>query len=160
MQKMDTQITDGRAELRISVEPVGDPVHVVVAGPVAGQLANIIPRDALGPIGHGFAIWPSCQLQASAQIGDNTGTSFSVNGARVNFNSFYLDGSYNTSFFRGGGNIVPAPDALPGLEPLALDAAARLGRSTAVLRLPPTADADKARAALKIAQPYSIHESV
>ncbi|HEY6758670.1 MAG TPA: hypothetical protein VI318_04245 [Baekduia sp.] len=35
--------------------------------------------------------------------------------------------------------IVPAPDALAGLEPLALDAAARLGRSTAVLRLPPSA---------------------
>ncbi|MBS1814733.1 MAG: carboxypeptidase regulatory-like domain-containing protein [Acidobacteria bacterium] len=49
---------------------------------------------------------------ASAQIGDNGGTQFSTNGTRPNFNSFYLDGAYNTSFFRGGGNIVPAPDAL------------------------------------------------
>jgi hypothetical protein len=32
--------------------------------------------------------------------------------------------------------VVPAPDAPAGLEDLAVDAAARLGRSTAVLRLP------------------------
>ena len=93
MQKVDTQITDGRAELRISVEPVGDPVHVVVARPVAGQLAHIIPRDALGPVGHGFAIWPSCPLQASAQIGDvglgnfNTKVANFDHGDKAPFNS-------------------------------------------------------------------------
>ena len=49
---------------------------------------------------------------ASTQIGDTVGTGFSANGIRTNFNSFYLDGAYDTEFFRGGGNIVPAPDAL------------------------------------------------
>lgn len=33
--------------------------------------------------------------------------------------------------------VVPAPDAPAGLEHLAVDAAARLGRATSVLRLPP-----------------------
>ena len=39
---------------------------------------------------------------ASTQIGDTIGTGFSTNGIRTNFNSFYLDGAYDTEFFRGG----------------------------------------------------------
>jgi hypothetical protein len=65
---------------------------------------------------------------ASSQIGDNTGTTFSVNGTRPNFNSFYLDGSYNTSFFRGGGNIAPAPDALSQFRIITSNFDAEFGR--------------------------------
>ncbi|MBS1813377.1 MAG: TonB-dependent receptor [Acidobacteria bacterium] len=65
---------------------------------------------------------------ASAQIGDNGGTQFSTNGIRPNFNSFYLDGAYNTSFFRGGGNIVPAPDALTQFRIITSNFDAEFGR--------------------------------
>lgn len=65
---------------------------------------------------------------ASAPIGDNTGTTFSVNGTRPNFNSFYLDGAYNTSFFRGGGNIAPAPDALAQFRIITSNFDAEFGR--------------------------------
>lgn len=65
---------------------------------------------------------------AGAQIGDNGGTTFSVNGTRPNFNSFYLDGAYNTSFFRGGGNIVPAPDALSQFRIITSNFDAEFGR--------------------------------
>lgn len=65
---------------------------------------------------------------ASAQIGDNGGTTFSTNGIRPNFNSFYLDGAYNTSFFRGGGNIVPAPDALSQFRIITSNFDAEFGR--------------------------------
>lgn len=65
---------------------------------------------------------------ASAQIGDTVGTDFSTNGIRTNFNSFYLDGSYDTEFFRGGGNIVPAPDALLQFRILTSNFDAEFGR--------------------------------
>jgi hypothetical protein len=65
---------------------------------------------------------------ASAQIGDSGGTQFSVNGTRTNFNSFYLDGAYNTSFFRGGGNIAPNPDALSQFRIITTNFDAEFGR--------------------------------
>lgn len=65
---------------------------------------------------------------AGSQIGDSGGTQFSTNGARSNFNSFYLDGAYNTSFFRGGGNIVPAPDALSQFRIITSNFDAEFGR--------------------------------
>lgn len=65
---------------------------------------------------------------ASAQIGDTSGTEFSTNGVRPNFNSFYLDGAYNTSFYRGGGNIVPAPDALAEFRVITSNFDAEFGR--------------------------------
>ena len=64
----------------------------------------------------------------SAQIGDNVGTQFSVNGLRTNFNSYYLDGSYDNEFFRGGGNIIPNPDALQELRLLTTNFDAEFGR--------------------------------
>jgi hypothetical protein len=65
---------------------------------------------------------------ASAQIGDDGGTQFSVNGLRPNFNSFYLDGSYDNEFFRGGGNIIPNPDALQEVRLLTTNYDAEFGR--------------------------------
>ena len=65
---------------------------------------------------------------ASPQQGDNVGTQFSTNGLRPNFNSFYLDGAYNTSFFRGGGNIVPNPDALRQFRIITSNFDAEFGR--------------------------------
>jgi hypothetical protein len=65
---------------------------------------------------------------ASAQIGDTIGTGFSTNGVRPNFNSFYLDGAYDTEFFRGGGNVVPAPDALLQFRILTSNFDAEFGR--------------------------------
>lgn len=65
---------------------------------------------------------------ASSQVGNNTGTDFSTNGLRTNFNSFYLDGSYDTSFYRGGGNIIPAPDDLSEMRVITSNSDAEFGR--------------------------------
>lgn len=64
----------------------------------------------------------------SAQIGDNNGTQFSVNGLRTNFNSYYLDGSFDNEFERGGGNVMPNPDALQEFRLLTTDFDAEFGR--------------------------------
>jgi hypothetical protein len=65
---------------------------------------------------------------ASAQIGDNNGTQFSVNGLRPNLNSYYLDGSYDNEFQRGGGNVLPNPDALQEFRLLTTNFDAEFGR--------------------------------
>ncbi|HZL27424.1 MAG TPA: carboxypeptidase-like regulatory domain-containing protein [Acidobacteriaceae bacterium] len=64
----------------------------------------------------------------SAVTGDTVGTTFSTNGLRVNFNSFYLDGAYDTEFFRGGGNILPPPDALREFRIITSNFDAEFGR--------------------------------
>ncbi|MES2393997.1 MAG: TonB-dependent receptor, partial [Acidobacteriota bacterium] len=63
-----------------------------------------------------------------SQIGDNSGTRFSVNGNRVNFNAYYLDGAYDTSMFHGGGNVIPNPDALEEFRLLTSNFDAEFGR--------------------------------
>ena len=61
-------------------------------------------------------------------IGGSGGTQFSTNGLRSNFNSFYLDGSFDTSFYRGGGNVIPNPDALNEFRVITSNFDAEFGR--------------------------------
>lgn len=65
---------------------------------------------------------------ASAQIGDVNGTQFSSNGLPGDYNTFYLDGSFDTEFFRGGGGIIPNPDALAEFSILTSNQDAEFGR--------------------------------
>ena len=64
----------------------------------------------------------------SATIGDSAGTKFSLNGNRTNENSYYLDGSFDTSFMSQGGNIIPNPDALQEFRVLTNNFDAEYGR--------------------------------
>jgi len=66
---------------------------------------------------------------ASAQIGDVSGTQFSTNGLPGDYNTFYLDGSFDTEFYRGGGGIVPNPDALAEFSILTSNQDAAFGRN-------------------------------
>lgn len=68
------------------------------------------------------------KFSESAPTGDTVGNTFSTNGLRVNFNSFYLDGAYDTEFFRGGGNILPPPDALRQFRIITSNFDAEFGR--------------------------------
>lgn len=65
---------------------------------------------------------------ATAATGSYNGVLFSVNGRRNNDNSFYLDGAYNTSFFRNSGNLIPNPDALQEFHVLTSNFDAEFGR--------------------------------
>jgi hypothetical protein len=64
----------------------------------------------------------------SATIGDTAGNKFSLNGNRTNENSYYLDGSYDTSFMSQGGNVFPNPDALQEFRVLTNNFDAEYGR--------------------------------
>jgi hypothetical protein len=65
---------------------------------------------------------------ASAPIGDPNNTQFSTNGLPGNYNSYYLDGAYNSAIFRGGGNVTPNPDALAEFSILTSNQDAEFGR--------------------------------
>jgi Carboxypeptidase regulatory-like domain len=64
----------------------------------------------------------------TAPTGSYNGVLFSTNGLRNNDNSFYLDGSYNTSYFRNSGNLLPNPDALQEFRVLTSNFDAEFGR--------------------------------
>ena len=64
----------------------------------------------------------------SASIGDTAGNKFSLNGNRTNENSYYLDGSYDTSFMSQGGNVFPNPDALQEFRVITNNFDAEYGR--------------------------------
>ena len=64
----------------------------------------------------------------TAATGSYNGVLFSTNGLRSNDNSFFLDGSYNTAFFRNSGNLIPNPDALQEFRVLTSNFDAEFGR--------------------------------
>jgi len=63
-----------------------------------------------------------------AVVGGSTGNQFSMNGLRANFNSYYLDGAFNTAIYRGGGNLVPNPDAIQEFRVLTSNFDVEFGR--------------------------------
>ena len=65
---------------------------------------------------------------AAATIGDQNGTQFSDNGIRSNYDTFYLDGGFDTEIFRNGGNLIPNPDALQEFRILTGNFDAEFGR--------------------------------
>ena len=62
-------------------------------------------------------------------IGDQNGSSFSVNGIRTALNSFYLDGVFDTAIYRDGGNLIPNPDAVHEFRLLTSNFDAEFGRA-------------------------------
>lgn len=66
---------------------------------------------------------------AGTLIGSPQGASFSANGLPPDMGSFYLDGSYNTTFKQGGGNKIPNPEAVQEFRLITTNFDAEFGRS-------------------------------
>ena len=65
---------------------------------------------------------------AAGPGGNQYGTTFSVNGAHTNEDSFYLDGAFDSALFITGGNLLPNPDALQEFRLLTTNFNAGFGR--------------------------------
>ncbi len=68
-------------------------------------------------------------FSAGPAIGNNTGATFSTNGLRIYFNSYYLDGAYDGTLFRGGGAVIPNPEALQEFRVLTSNFDSEFGRT-------------------------------
>jgi len=64
----------------------------------------------------------------SSAIGTRNGTSFSLNGLPTISSTYYLDGTYDTTYFSNGGNIMPNPDALQEFRVLTSNFDAEFGK--------------------------------
>lgn len=124
-------LAPGSVETTVQVEDLAPQVDTLES-----QLGQTIDQQRIQdlPIG-GRNAYDLVQLlpgitnySASVQIGDNAGTQFSTNGLRSNTNSFYLDGALDTSYYRGGGNVIPNPDALAQFRVLTTNFDAEFGR--------------------------------
>ncbi len=81
----------------------------------ASQLVQLVP-GVTGYVG-------------GSNIGNQNGTTFAVNGIRADQNTFYLDGAFDTAFYRNGGNRIPNPDALEEFRLLTSNYDAEFGRN-------------------------------
>jgi Carboxypeptidase regulatory-like domain len=66
---------------------------------------------------------------AGSTLGDVAGTTFSANGMRTTYNTYYLDGSFDETTYREGGNIIPDPDGLQEFRLLTSNFDAEFGHS-------------------------------
>lgn len=100
------------------------------------QLGHIIDRKSIedlpvnGRSAYGLVLLSPgiTNYTGTAATGSYNGVYFSTNGLRSNQNSFYLDGSYNTSIYRNTGNLLPNPDALQEFNVLTSNFDAEFGR--------------------------------
>jgi len=60
--------------------------------------------------------------------GTNDSNNLNVNGQRLRENNFYLDGAFNNSLFRNGGNQAPNPDAVQEFHLITSNFDAEYGR--------------------------------
>ncbi|MEO6922608.1 MAG: hypothetical protein ABI142_02170, partial [Bryocella sp.] len=62
-------------------------------------------------------------------VSSNVGATFNTNGIRSYYNSYYIDGAYNGTLFRGGGAVIPNPDALQEFRILTSNFDSEFGRT-------------------------------
>jgi hypothetical protein len=60
--------------------------------------------------------------------GSNDANNLNVNGNRIRENNFFLDGAFNNSLFRNGGNMAPNPDAVEEFHLITSNFDAEYGR--------------------------------
>ena len=66
---------------------------------------------------------------ADTQTGSRAGTQVSVNGLGQNNTAYYLDGAYDTTVWKFGGDLLPNPDALQEFRVITSNFDAEFGRS-------------------------------
>ncbi len=75
-----------------------------------------------------MALMPGVTNVTTNIIGSNDANNMNVNGQRVRDNNFYLDGTFNNSLFRNGGNMAPNPDAVEEFHLITSNFDAEYGR--------------------------------
>ena len=58
------------------------------------------------------ALTPRTGNVSTSLTGSNDSNNMNINGQRTMANNFFLDGAFNNSLFRNGGNMAPNPDAV------------------------------------------------
>ncbi|MDQ2946173.1 MAG: carboxypeptidase-like regulatory domain-containing protein [Acidobacteriota bacterium] len=75
-----------------------------------------------------MSLMPGVSNVSTSLTGNNDANNMNVNGARVRDNNFYLDGAFNNSLFRNGGNQAPNPDAVEEFHLITSNFDAEYGR--------------------------------
>ena len=107
--------------------PLVDTRDVQLGGTVDNERVVDLPlngRNAYSLV----SILPGVARATTLTTGDNTGNTVEANGARNNQSNFLLDGGFNNSLFRNGGNQAPNPDAVDEFRLLTSNFDAEFGR--------------------------------
>lgn len=71
---------------------------------------------------------PGTANVSTSLTGSNDANNMNVNGNRIRENNFFLDGAFNNSLFRNGGNMAPNPDAVDEFHLITSNFDAEYGR--------------------------------
>jgi hypothetical protein len=74
------------------------------------------------------ALTPGTVNVSTSLTGSNDSNNMNVNGQRTMANNFFLDGAFNNSLFRNGGNMAPNPDAVEEFHLITSNFDAEYGR--------------------------------
>ena len=75
-----------------------------------------------------MVLTPGTVNVSTSLTGSNDSNYMNVNGQRVRANNFFLDGAFNNSLFRNGGNMAPNPDAVDEFHLITSNFDAEYGR--------------------------------
>src|SRR5579884_672832 len=75
-----------------------------------------------------MALMPGVTNVSTTLTGTNDSNEMNVNGNRIRDNNFYLDGAFNNSPYRNGGNMAPNPDAVDEFHLITSNFDAEYGR--------------------------------
>ncbi|HWB97437.1 MAG TPA: TonB-dependent receptor, partial [Bryobacteraceae bacterium] len=104
-----------------------DTREVQLGGTVDERRVRDLPLDGRN-VYDLMGLMPGVTNVSTSLTGSNDSNYMNVNGARTRDNNFYLDGAFNNSLFRNGGNMAPNPDAVEEFHLITANFDAEFGR--------------------------------
>ncbi|HEY3939787.1 MAG TPA: TonB-dependent receptor [Bryobacteraceae bacterium] len=130
---------NARLDLALQVGSVSEVVEVKGGAPLVDtrevQLGATLDSTRIQELPlNGRNIYDLMQLTpgtanvSTTLTGSNDSNYMNVNGNRIRENNFFLDGAFNNSLFRNGGNMAPNPDAIDEFHLITSNFDAEYGR--------------------------------
>lgn len=130
---------NARVDIRLEVGSLSQEVRVSEDAPIVdtrqAQLGSTVDRERVQDLplnGRNVyslvSLLPGVVRTTTLTVGDNNGNFVAANGSRTRQSNFLLDGGFNNSLYRNGGNQAPNPDAVGEFRLLTSNFDAEFGR--------------------------------
>jgi hypothetical protein len=115
-------------EIRVNSDaPLVDTREVQVGGTVDQARVESLPLNGRN-VYNLVTVLPGVARATTQTVADNSGNFVEANGSRTRQSNFLLDGGFNNSLYRNGGNQAPNPDAVGEFRVLTSNFDAEFGR--------------------------------
>jgi hypothetical protein len=128
--RIDLELQVGSVNQTVEVTsdaPLVDTRDVQVGSTIDAKRIQNLPLDGRN-VYDLMRLTPGTVNVSTSLTGSNDSNNMNVNGQRVRENNFFLDGAFNNSLFRNGGNMAPNPDAVDEFRLITSNFDAEYGR--------------------------------